>query len=260
MLSKRGARWFFVSGTGLCFLAFGLLTLDTLAQIPARTNQQNMTAAVVRGKHIWDRSNCMGCHTLLGEGAYYAPELTKVWERRGETFIRAMLRDPESMYPGRRRMQNYGFSDGEIDDLVAFLRWIGEMDLNGFPAKPDLVPVAVPAAVAGASPIAAAENRPKVFNQLCIACHSLQGQGGAVGPALDGVGDRLDRDYITRWLRDPISVKPDSRMPKLPLAESDVTELVAFLSQLRAAVPANTPAITPATTPTTTPSPTGDLR
>ena len=23
--------------------------------------------------------NCMGCHTLLGNGAYYAPDLTKAW-------------------------------------------------------------------------------------------------------------------------------------------------------------------------------------
>jgi nitric oxide reductase subunit C len=53
----------------------------------------------------------MGCHTLLGEGAYYAPELTKVYERRGPAFIRAMLRDPEAMYPGQRKMQNYDFTE-----------------------------------------------------------------------------------------------------------------------------------------------------
>ena len=81
----------------------------------------------------------MGCHTLLGEGAYYAPELTKVYERRGPEFIKAMLRDPQAMYPGQRRMVKYNFTDAEIAALVAFLQWIGEMDLNGF-AKPTLLP------------------------------------------------------------------------------------------------------------------------
>jgi nitric oxide reductase subunit C len=53
----------------------------------------------------------MGCHTLMGEGAYYAPELTRVYRARGPAFIRAMLRDPAAMYPGQRQMQNYHFTD-----------------------------------------------------------------------------------------------------------------------------------------------------
>ena len=231
MLSKSGARAFFLVGTGLCFGAFVLLTFDTLARIPAQTNVGNMTADVVRGKHLWESSNCMGCHTLLGEGAYYAPELTKAYERRGPTFLAAMLRDPEAMYPGQRKMVNYHFSEPQISDLVAFLKWIGEMDLNGFPPKPDLGQIAVPTQGGGA--MAEASDRPRIFNTLCIACHALRGQGGVVGPALDGVGSRLTADYIQRWLTDPFSVKPDSKMPKLPLGMGEVTELVAFLSQLQ---------------------------
>ena len=45
---------------------------------------------------------------LLGEGAYYAPELTRVYARRGPDFIAAMLRDPEAMYPGQRRSEDRG--------------------------------------------------------------------------------------------------------------------------------------------------------
>lgn len=232
MLSKTAAKRFFVVGTVLCFGAFVLLTMDTLARVPAQTNQETMTDAVVRGKHLWDTSNCMGCHTLLGEGAYYAPELTKVYSRRGPAFIAAMLRDPEAMYPGQRRMQQYDFDDGQIEDLVAFLEWVGRMDLNGFPAAPDLGDVSVPGTTTDSS-VARRDDRPQVFNQMCIACHSLDGQGGVVGPALDGVGARLDGDYIKRWLADPYAVKPNSLMPKLPLSESDIVELVAFLSQLK---------------------------
>ena len=58
------------------------------------------------------------------------------------------------------------------------------MDLNGFPAKPTLLPVAVPAPATGE--VVASPERPKIFNQMCIACHSLEGQGGVVGPALAG--------------------------------------------------------------------------
>ena len=88
-------------------------------------------------------------------------------------------------------------------------------------------------ASSGGAALAEISNRPQVFNQLCIACHALGGQGGNVGPALDGVGSRRDADYIARWLHDPPAMKADSKMPKLPLSEAQIRELVAFLSQLK---------------------------
>ena len=231
MLTKSSARIFFILGTVLSFGAFLALTIDTFQRIPAQTHGDKLSPEVIRGKHLWEKSNCMGCHTIFGEGAYYAPELTKVYERRGEAFIRSMLIDPQAMYPGERKMPNYNFKEAQISDLLAFLKWIGEVDLNGFPPKPDLVKIAVSAS-STENALAKTVNRPAIFNQLCIACHSLEGQGGQVGPALDGVGSRLKAEYITSWLHDPQSMKADSKMPKLPLSEQDIIELTAFLSTL----------------------------
>ena len=229
MLSKSRARAFFLAGTALCTIAFVGLTVDTFGSIPDQTHAAAISPAVARGKDLWDHSNCMGCHTLFGEGAYYAPELTRVVERRGTAFIDAMLRDPERLYPGQRRMYRYAFSDAERADLIAFLQWCGNVDLNGFPPRPPLAATAVDPAVAAA--------RPTVFNQICVACHKLGGQGGAVGPALDGVGLRLDRARLVTWLRDPPAVRPGTAMPKLPLDEAQIQELATFLSSQTRGVP-----------------------
>lgn len=230
MLSKSAARAFFLGGTFACAALFIGLTIDTFRRIPAQTKEQNLTDSVKRGKKLWERNNCMGCHTLLGEGAYYAPELTKVYERRGPQFMRAILKDPAAMYPGQRKMVKYNFTEAEIGNLIDFFKWIGEIDLNGFPPKPTLVNLAVSASTAG-SEVVQSNHRPFVFNQMCIACHTMGGQGGLVGPALDGVGARLSADYIGNWLRDPGAVKPGTKMPKLPLSDKDIAELSAFLSQ-----------------------------
>ena len=232
MLTKSAARLFFLAGTGLCTLAFVLLTLDTLQQIPDQTREQNLSAAAIRGKHLWEANNCMGCHTIMGEGAYYAPELTRVYERRGPEFIRAMLRDPAAMYPGQRRMQQYDFTDQEIEDIVAFLEWINGTDLNGFPPTPVLASTAAPSA--GSTQPIAQGGRPHVFNQMCVACHSVEGRGGSVGPALDGVGDRFDEEYLGRWIRNPSSVRPGTAMPQLPLSDEQIDQLATYLSTLRA--------------------------
>jgi nitric oxide reductase subunit C len=223
MLSKSAAKAFFLGGTALCSTIFLGLTVDTFQQLPGRTNAAALTDSVKRGKHLWEDSNCMGCHTLFGEGAYYAPELTKVFERRGPAFIAAQLKDPEAMFPGQRKMTNYHFTDAQIVDLVAFFEWAGKVDLNGFPAKPTLGAPAARATIEAA-------RRPQIFSQLCMSCHALGGSGGTVGPALDGVGNKYDAAYFERWLRDPPSVKPGTKMPKLPLDEAQLAELVPYLA------------------------------
>lgn len=229
MLSKSQARLFFLAATGGFSFVFLGLTVDTLLQVPERSNADGLTEEVVHGKEIWESNNCMGCHTILGEGAYYAPELTRVVERRGEEWIRIFLRDPEAMFPGQRRMVKYDFTEAEIDAVIAFLDWVGKVDTNGFPADPDLAPISAAATAADPEAVAAA---PAIFGSVCVACHAVGGSGGAVGPALDGVATRYDRASLDRWLADPQSVKPGTAMPNLGLSDEVRADLVAWLMTL----------------------------
>ena len=64
MLSKSAARAFLLLGTLGFSAVFVLLTIDTIRRVPAQTKQQNLTAQVVHGTHLWERNNCLGCHTL----------------------------------------------------------------------------------------------------------------------------------------------------------------------------------------------------
>ncbi|MFZ2285346.1 MAG: cytochrome c [Lutibacter sp.] len=139
MLSKKQARAFFLGGTLVTFLVFIGLTIYSFSKGNDQTNQENLTAEVVRGKEIWESNNCMGCHTLLGEGAYYAPELTKVIDRlnirydgNGEQVIKSILMSPSPWQLNGRKMVAYGMTEQEATDVVAFFNWIGKIDLNGF--------------------------------------------------------------------------------------------------------------------------------
>ncbi len=233
MLSKSQARLFFVGATAGFSGVFLWLTVDTIRQVPERSNQDEMTAEVVAGKEIWEVNNCMGCHTLLGEGAYYAPELTKAYDRRGEAWLRIFLRDPQAMYPGRRKMVQYDFTEDEISEVIAFLKWIGKIDTNGFPAEPDMGPKAQ-AAPASTAPTSTASTAttiavPTMFSTVCISCHALDGKGGVVGPALDGVSTRYSEAELRAWLADPQSVKPGTAMPNLSLSDADLDSLTTFL-------------------------------
>ena len=81
MLFKNQARTFFLGGTIVTFLVFIALTIFSLSKSNDQSNLEDLSESAIRGKNLWDVNNCMGCHTIRGEGAYYAPELTMVIDR-----------------------------------------------------------------------------------------------------------------------------------------------------------------------------------
>lgn len=95
------------------------------------------------GKKTSQAKNCMNCHTLLGNGAYFAPDLTKAWldkswisvETREDMMVRFLI-DPEHnarTFGSNRKMPNLGITETEAKGLVAFLKWMSGIDTNGFP-------------------------------------------------------------------------------------------------------------------------------
>jgi nitric oxide reductase subunit C len=131
--TSQMARNIFYGGTLFFVLLFAALIFDTEQRIPKRSNAGELTPAVVRGKHIWETRNCIGCHTLLGEGAYFAPELGNVYKRRGPDFIKAWIKSQPTGAPGRRQMPNFQLNDQQLDDLTEFLRWTNGIDTEKWP-------------------------------------------------------------------------------------------------------------------------------
>lgn len=131
--TKQMARNMFYGGTVFFILVFAGLVFDTERKIPQRSNAQEITPAVVRGKAIWETRNCIGCHTLLGEGAYFAPELGNVYKRRGGDFIKAWMAAQPSGAPGRRQMPQFNLTEEQLNDLVEFLKWTGNINTEKWP-------------------------------------------------------------------------------------------------------------------------------
>ena len=82
----------------------------------------------------------MGCHTILGEGAYFAPELGNVYQRRGtsdeSTFKGYMLGWMAAQpldTPDRRKMPQFNLSEKEINEMSDFLIWTSKVDTNEWP-------------------------------------------------------------------------------------------------------------------------------
>ncbi len=131
--TKAMARNIFYGGAVFFFLLFLALTFDTVQNLPKRDHRENITNSVIRGKHIWETRDCVGCHTILGEGAYFAPELGNVYKRRGGEFIKAWIKAMPTRVPGRRQMPQFNLTDQQLDDVVSFLKWTSEINTNNWP-------------------------------------------------------------------------------------------------------------------------------
>ncbi len=116
-------------------------------------SEKEARAMLHLGKLGSQAKNCMDCHTLLGNGAYYAPDLTKSWldpmwedgtmqaiiggtlgkELSKEEAMAEFLQHPE-LYPTHaRQMPNLGITKKEAIGIVAFLKQMSSIDTNGFP-------------------------------------------------------------------------------------------------------------------------------
>ena len=107
-----------------------------------KLTEAEAAALVSHGKITAQAKNCMDCHTFLGNGAYYAPDLTKAWldpmwasKEVREQLMVAFLMDPsDKLHNGlERRMPRLGITQDEARALVAYLKWMSAIDTNGFP-------------------------------------------------------------------------------------------------------------------------------
>ena len=112
-------------------------------------SEEEAGALLHLGKLGSQAKNCMNCHTLLGNGAYYAPDLTKAWldpawgpngpylgmtgKDTKEEAMAEFLQHP-SQYPTHERMMpDLKITADEAKGLVAFLKHMSSIDTNGFP-------------------------------------------------------------------------------------------------------------------------------
>ncbi|WP_306116766.1 MULTISPECIES: cytochrome c [unclassified Roseovarius] len=142
VMTKSMARNIFYGGSLFFIIIFVGLSVHSHRYIlTTSSNNDKLTESVALGKHTWEKHACINCHSIMGEGAYFAPELANVMTRWGVTG------DPEAAYEtldgwmksqptgieGRRQMPLFELSEEETRGLADFLLWVDEIDAQGWP-------------------------------------------------------------------------------------------------------------------------------
>ena len=144
VMTKSMARNIFYGGTVFFLLIFiGLVAQSHSYIVNTSTNAAALTPSVVAGKRIWEEKGCINCHTLLGEGAYFAPELGNVMTRWGvendraaaKAALKGWMDAQPSHTPGRRQMPQFNLNDQQYQELADFLLWTNTIRNQNWPPK-----------------------------------------------------------------------------------------------------------------------------
>jgi mono/diheme cytochrome c family protein len=173
--------------------------------------------ALVAGRSLVNRRNCVGCHIIETTGGEYLklvadsslgpPRLTPEGARVQSDWLYAFLRGPILIRPWLEvRMPTFGLDDTSLNTVI---RYFGSISNTIGPFQ--------------THEIAMAKSEEAVGKQLfellkCQQCHVL----GAIpkdqptanlAPDLRMAPERLNPDWIEAWLRAPASFLPGTRMP-----------------------------------------------
>ncbi len=123
---------------------------------------------------------------------------------------------------------------GQTRNVLAFLQ-----ATNGDPSEITTIAAAQPGAAATMStsppstdPALIDRGSVLIAEKACLGCHIVAGEGGRVGPSLDGILGRRSVQFLRQKLNDPTVDNRSSMMPNFGLTADQIEAVVAYLATL----------------------------
>lgn len=187
-----------------------------------RADRSSRAQRISAGRRMVQEYNCVGCHVINGDGGYVRkyyeqnptlapPVLNGEGEKVQANWLFGFLQNPENpIRPWLKvRMPTFGFDGPRSDALVNYFAALSEVGIPYVHFDKSQVPAGY------------LEAGRKLFSDdyfECGSCHQ-QGDKKPDGPEEDWAPDlnlanqRLNPDWIERWILDPQRLEPGTRMP-----------------------------------------------
>jgi ubiquinol-cytochrome c reductase cytochrome b subunit len=217
----------------LAGLGWGGLTAAAIRSTPPQTaasridfsgptQWMELAPAELAGVRYFRDQNCEKCHNVTPSGTAKAgPNLVNTARRHDATWLLEHFKNPAAVSPGTV-MKPVNLTESQLKDLSALILKL----------TPDN------AEVADTAPDFAVQGAVIYQKNSCGACHSVNGVGGRIGPALNGVGDRHNEAWVIQHFQDPQKVSPKTPMPAYKFSPTDMQNEVSYLFTLPNRAPA----------------------
>ena len=240
-------------------LIFLIFFFSAVAAVGASPEMEKMSPLVSQGRPLF-LHYCAACHGVSGDGdGYNAEQLGKEPAELSDKKFIAKKKDSQIYrvikFGGQgvkksHLMPEYGhtLSEEEIWSLVAYVRHLAGDNTHPVtlpdntsktrPASPPLphdpLNVFSDWYSKNGRDASLIEQGEKLFRKKksCFACHQLEDEGGLLGPDLSRAGFSYTPEWIFTWIRNPQSIKPESKMPNLGLDNEECRAITVFLASL----------------------------
>jgi mono/diheme cytochrome c family protein/peptidoglycan hydrolase CwlO-like protein len=185
-----------------------------------QADQSDRVVQVVEGRRLMHQYNCIGCHEIEKRGGfvkkYYEnpasapPLLNGEGEKLQSNWFFSFIKAPFSLRPWLQiRMPTFGLSDEHANQLVSYFNGLSKVDIPYAYIDDKKIP---PEHLDAARVLISKD----YFN--CFSCHQ-QGERKPEGPPEGWAPDltlarqRLNPNWILKWLQDPQKIQPGTKMP-----------------------------------------------
>ena len=193
--------------------------------VPSSYRQQKQTVNIPppAGEigRIFERYKCLGCHQLGGQGGRLAPDLTFEGSKVQRDWLIDYMIKPYAIRPYLvERMPRFNITKKEADLIADYAKMVlrnNDIDTTSYDRKgnPD-------------------RGRRLYFDKyVCQSCHSIDGEGGYYGPALENVANRLKSTWLDTRLVDVHPYEPGAREPTLSIPGEERKNILAYLHTLK---------------------------
>lgn len=210
-LVKKGKRLLELSRCVLCHEIRGIPDLITEKKEPPPQGAFPDLAFDIR---------CLSCHKIRGRGGEYAPELTFAGSKLKVDWIVDFLQAPDMIRPLSQQMPEFKLTLDEARNASRYIKtWLTNPDIPSGLLEGD-----------GPAESLVATGRSLYRQKGCRVCHTLGKDGGALGPDLSEVGDRLEAGYIYSHLKNPQFIDPYTVEPNYGFSDAEALALTHFLA------------------------------
>jgi mono/diheme cytochrome c family protein len=171
---------------------------------------------------IMNDVKCLTCHSFRGRGGTFAPDLSFEGSAVEKEWLKTFLKSPDIIRPLLKQMPKFNLTEEEATILADYIKLALVDDRIPEDPWPGRVP----------SPDEVARGQRVYQEKGCVACHQIGIEGGAVGPNLTNVSERLTSGYLLARMEEPRAFRPEIVEPKYQLTDEELLALTSFLKGL----------------------------
>ncbi|MEZ5404452.1 MAG: cytochrome b N-terminal domain-containing protein [Bryobacteraceae bacterium] len=225
-IARLRQRTMFFGVAGLALAGWAALTLAAVRSTPKEALTQDLPEAPVEawqalsaeelaGIGYYRREACGSCHLVGGQGTANGPDLTTGAHERDAKWMLDHFKRPAEIVPGSE-MPPTQLSDSQLNAVAAFL-------LRLRPGNATALISAPATEVEGAI----------IYQRFqCSACHQINGVGKKLGPNLNGLRRRREKEWIVQHFAEPQKLSPGTTMPPYRFPPRDLERILAYLQSV----------------------------